>query len=166
MDAMARVAKFGAPDLFITMTCNPKWPEIQKAMSRIQQKHKISAADRPEVIARVFHVKMTVLIHDLTKNHIFGEVIGHQAVVEYQKRGLPHCHILLWLHPDDKPKTVEDYDRFVSAEIPDSRSHPILFELVKTHMVHLPCGPGSNCPCMVKNRCKAIFIFVERFNWS
>lgn len=115
MDAMSRVAAFGSPDLFITMTCNPKWEEIQQALSKVQQKRKISAADRPDIIARIFHIKMTVLIHDLTKKHIFGEVIAHQAVVEYQKRGLPHCHILLWLHSDDKPRTAEDYDRFVSA---------------------------------------------------
>ena len=157
MDAMTRVAKFGSPDLFVTMTCNPKWDEIQQSMSRIQQTHKISAADRPDILARVFHIKMTVLIHELTKKQIFGEVIAHQAVVEYQKRGLPHCHILLWLHPDDKPRTPEDYNRFVSAEIPDYRSHPLLFELVKAHMVHLPCGKDRACPCMVGKKCKAHF---------
>jgi len=27
-DAMSVVTKFGKPDLFITMTCNPKWKEI------------------------------------------------------------------------------------------------------------------------------------------
>jgi len=29
-DAMAIVSKFGKPDLFITMTCNPKWREIEE----------------------------------------------------------------------------------------------------------------------------------------
>jgi len=28
-DAMTYVRKYGSPDLFITMTCNPNWPEIQ-----------------------------------------------------------------------------------------------------------------------------------------
>jgi hypothetical protein len=28
-DSMAFVKKFEKPDLFITMTCNPNWPEIQ-----------------------------------------------------------------------------------------------------------------------------------------
>ena len=27
-DAMTIVAKYGKPDLFITITCNPAWPEI------------------------------------------------------------------------------------------------------------------------------------------
>jgi len=29
-DAMAIVNKFGKPNLFITMTCNPKWHEIEE----------------------------------------------------------------------------------------------------------------------------------------
>ncbi|KAJ9552743.1 hypothetical protein OSB04_016788 [Centaurea solstitialis] len=30
IDAMALVQKFGKPDLFLTLTCNPNWPEIKK----------------------------------------------------------------------------------------------------------------------------------------
>jgi hypothetical protein len=29
MDAMALVRKFGKPDIFLTMTCNPNWDEIK-----------------------------------------------------------------------------------------------------------------------------------------
>ena len=29
-DAMALIRKHGRPDLFITFTCNPKWPELCK----------------------------------------------------------------------------------------------------------------------------------------
>ena len=29
-DAMAIVSAMGKPDLFLTMTCNPKWREIQE----------------------------------------------------------------------------------------------------------------------------------------
>ena len=32
-DAMAIVRKFGKPTLFITMTCNPEWPEITKSLN-------------------------------------------------------------------------------------------------------------------------------------
>jgi hypothetical protein len=32
-DAMSLVRKYGKPDLFITMTCNPKWTEITGALS-------------------------------------------------------------------------------------------------------------------------------------
>jgi len=45
-DAMAIVAKFGKPDLFITMTCNPKWREIEENLLPGQQ-----ASDRPDICA-------------------------------------------------------------------------------------------------------------------
>ena len=38
--------------------------------------------------------------------------------MEYQKRGLPHAHILLWVAPETKVKP-EDIDLVISAEIPD-----------------------------------------------
>ena len=32
MDAMALPMRFNKPDLFVTMTCNPRWPEIKSAL--------------------------------------------------------------------------------------------------------------------------------------
>uniref|UniRef100_A0A182HLU7 Helitron helicase-like domain-containing protein n=1 Tax=Anopheles arabiensis TaxID=7173 RepID=A0A182HLU7_ANOAR len=45
--------------------------------------------------------------------------IVYEYVIEFQKRGLPHAHLLLILGDDDKPQTPDDYDKFVSAEISD-----------------------------------------------
>lgn len=92
-DAMALVRAFGKPDLFITMTCNPKWPEIKQALEPQQPEN-----DRPDLVARVFNMKLQALLHDLTKpKGLLGRVVAHVHVVEFQKRGLPHAHILLIL---------------------------------------------------------------------
>jgi hypothetical protein len=32
MDAMALVARYGRPDFFVNMTCNPYWPEITEQL--------------------------------------------------------------------------------------------------------------------------------------
>lgn len=61
-DSMAGVREFGKPDLFITMTCNPNWPEIQAELLPHQK-----AEDRPDIVARVFKLKKDALISDLTK---------------------------------------------------------------------------------------------------
>ena len=90
-DAMAIVRARGTPDIFITMTCNPDWPEIQNALLPSQTPN-----DRPDIVGRVFGLKLQMLLHDLRS--AFGRSVGLMAAVEWQKRGLPHAHILLILH--------------------------------------------------------------------
>lgn len=78
--------------------------------------------------------------------------------IEFQKRGLPHVHILLTLDSDDKITSIVDIDKFVSAEIPDLNEHPNLHELVKNHMVHGPCGSlNLKSSCMIDRKCSKDF---------
>ncbi|KDE03576.1 hypothetical protein MVLG_05961 [Microbotryum lychnidis-dioicae p1A1 Lamole] len=60
---MACVVKYGKPLLFITVTCNPEWPEIKAALGPNDQ-----ACNRPELIARAFESKLNRLCDD----DIFG----------------------------------------------------------------------------------------------
>ena len=99
-DAMSIVRLNGKPDLFITMTCNPNWPEIQDNLAESD-----SIANRPDLVARVFNLKLKNLLDELTKDNIFGQVAAWMHVIEFQKRGLPHAHILLILSSDFKPRT-------------------------------------------------------------
>ena len=78
--------------------------------------------------------------------------------VEYQKRGLPHAHILLFLHHDDKHPTAAEIDRIISAEIPDLNEEPLAYEAVKQYMVHGPCGSiNPKAGCMIENKCTKHF---------
>ena len=135
---------------FITFTCNPKWPEITKELLP----HQI-AANRPDLTARVFHIKLQELLKDLNANNWFGKVLAYVYVVEFQKRGLPHAHILLILAPEDKIHSVENYNTIVSAEIPDLTMHPFAYETVTTTMMHGPCGIlNPSAPCMENGVCQ------------
>lgn len=79
-------------------------------------------------------------------------------VIEFQKRGLPHVHMLIWLDPKDRPSNVEKIDELVSAEIPCKQSDPIAYEAVKNYMIHGPCGKDCTySPCMVKGKCMRHF---------
>ena len=148
-DAMAIVRHCGKPDLFITMTCNPLWPEITEAMFPNQ-----TVQDRPDLVARVFKLKLNVLLHDLTKDMVFGKVVGFIYVIEFQKRGLPHAHILLILDMQHKPHTSEDIDSMVCAEIPSQTAHPELYDTVVSFMLHGPCGTAKpTAPCMEDSKC-------------
>jgi ATP-dependent DNA helicase PIF1 len=73
-------------------------------------------------------------------------------------RGLPHAHILLIVHPDDKPRGPDDYDNIVCAELPNKDTHPELWGIVTRHMMHGPCGPlNPSCPCMEDQACTKKF---------
>ncbi|SGY77439.1 BQ5605_C005g03639 [Microbotryum silenes-dioicae] len=160
-DAMACVVKYGKPSLFITVTCNPEWPEIKAALGPNDK-----ACHRPDLIARVFEAKLNRLCDDVFGNKqragCFGVVLTHTHVIEYQKRGLPHAHILITLAPDDHPLSTEAIDKMISAEIPDPSRYPDLHETVTKHMLHGKCGGNSTQPCMEKDkygnpRCKRHF---------
>ncbi|AQK40678.1 hypothetical protein ZEAMMB73_Zm00001d024115 [Zea mays] len=150
MDAMALVRKFGKPDIFLTMTCNPNWDEIRRELLPGQ-----TPQDRPDLVVRVFHAKLQELKHRLTKQDILGKVRAYVYVVEFQKRGLPHAHFLLIMQRKYKLTCPEQYDLLISAEIP-SNKYPELRKMVIKHMMHGPCGSlNPNCPCTKgRNSCK------------
>ncbi|XP_021965954.1 uncharacterized protein LOC110861154 [Folsomia candida] len=152
-DAMAMVRKYGKPDLFITMTCNPKWIEIVENLEPGQ-----CSENRPDLVARVFNIKLKELLDDLQEKHIFGKVVGVVHVIEFQKRGLPHAHILLILEPSSKPSNTEIIDKIVCAEVPNAFDNPRLYQYVKSHMIHGPCGSKNMLsPCMDKSKCTKEF---------
>ena len=70
MDAMALCRWYGCPDLFLTITCNPKWPEI----ARYMREHNLQSTDRPDILSRVFKMKLDQLIKDVKELHLFGRI--------------------------------------------------------------------------------------------
>ena len=139
-NAMALIRRYGKPDLFLTVTCNINWKEIQENLEVGE-----SAFNRPDLCARVFKLKLKELMDDIIKNKIFGKIISNIQVIEFQKRGLPHAHILLILDKVDKPKTVDDYDKLVCAEIPNKKENPNLYETITRLNIHTPCSSKSSC---------------------
>jgi hypothetical protein len=71
-DGMAISAAVGFPDLFITFTCNPNWPEIRRLLAN----KNLKPQDRPDIISRVFKIKFDELMKDLTKKHLLGKVVA------------------------------------------------------------------------------------------
>nr|XP_027086482.1 uncharacterized protein LOC113708217 [Coffea arabica] len=150
IDAMSLVQRYGKPDIFITMTCNRMWKEIQDNL-----KYGEEAQDRHDLVSKVFRAKLELLKAEITKKKIFGEVAACVYVIEFQKRGLPHAHMLIILKPEYKPLNPEAYDMIVSAEIPDLAKQPHLHFLVMKHILHGPCDSlKKNNICMKDGVCK------------
>ncbi|XP_019086315.1 PREDICTED: uncharacterized protein LOC104720511 [Camelina sativa] len=157
-DAMAICRTFGNPDLFITMTANPNWEEIKE---HLQCCGNFMPNDRPDLESLVFKMKLEALVADLWDGDFFGEAKSRQKpvrnnntnapkihiavvyTIEFQKRGLPHAHILVWLRDDMRNPTNTDIDKIISAEIPDENNDPEGYQLVEQFMTHGPCGKDN-----------------------
>jgi len=143
--AVAIAKAHGKCSYFITMTANASWKEITENLCYCQ-----TSADRADLVLRVFRAKLSHLIAFLDDGFL-GKSTARIWVQEYQGRDLPHAHILLWIAPDQRPSTPDDFDRVVCSEIPDESREPHLHDLVLRHMIHRPCDgsamPVEKCSC-------------------
>ena len=85
-------------------------------------------------------------MQDLKTGGVLVKVVAHMHVVEFQKRGLPHIHILIILADQDRRITPELVDSIVVAEIPpdpedtddpnEAEERRRLRDIVLTNMIH------------------------------
>ena len=79
------------------------------------------------------------------------QVLGYTYVIEFQKRGLPHAHMLLILA--DAPRTPDEYDKYVCAELCDA-STPAKKRLQTLQLKHMVC-------CV--NVCGELCVFIVNY---
>lgn len=85
------------------------------------------------------------MLNDAKKNSVLGSTVADSHIIEFEKRGLPHMHLLLILCDDDK---IGGLNTIVCAELHDPTNENGLLEIVKATMIHRPCGvmnPNSSC---------------------
>jgi hypothetical protein len=165
-NALVIASELEAPTVFITLTCNQTWPEIQEALLPGQ-----TAFDRPDVVCRVFKARLEAFLNNLNEGKYFdtldenGDVLIRREVVymmysiEYQNRGLPHAHIIVKLRyaPDlsDPAACSRFVDEFLTCEMPvvdemssedDIRYHKI----VDKNLVH-NCVRNAVNGCLDEN---------------
>lgn len=126
-DSLALAAQYGPPTFFITMTCNPTWPEIVSQLCPGQTHTHV-----PLIVVRVFKQKLRrleQLLSSMFPNA--GHIVYFIHSIEFQKRGLPHAHILVKYSSDCvSPSAI---DAVVSAELPTDPTDRLL---VEQHMMH------------------------------
>jgi hypothetical protein len=146
-DALAVARSYGQPTFFITFTCNPNWPEITAHLRNGQ-----SWQDAPLVVARVFKGHLTRFQDALkTAFPAAGKIEYFISRIEFQKRGLPHCHMLIRY---ENTPSLRDVDAVVSAEVPTSTMDTELVRDFMTHR-HPAHGPlGSYCDPKNTGKCR------------
>nr|GEW56130.1 DNA helicase [Tanacetum cinerariifolium] len=145
LDALTICRPLGNPQYFITFTCNVKWPEIKRYMARHPG---LTSSDRAEIVCRVFEQKVNDFIRFLKLKKPFGYMTAFLYKIKFQKRGLLHCHMLLWVSSRSKITDACQIDDYISAKILDPAYDPRGYKVVTELMMHRPCGvanPGAAC---------------------
>jgi hypothetical protein len=160
-DSMCLVTHFNKSDLFMTFTTNPKWEEVTAALFTDQ-----TVVNKPDIIARVFRAKLKDLINQIRNGEIFGIVPALIYTIKYQKRGLSHTHIIIFLaggHVFSEPETI---DNLIRAELPNRALNPnrSLTEIMKQVIIHGLYGSlKPNAIYMKKAHANASLTYSKQF---
>ena len=159
-DALSIVRVHGSFSFFVTITCHASHSDILSNIFPGQ-----SAANRPDIMSRVFKLQMKEFLDDLFHKNVLGTAIAWVYNFEQQMRRLWHAHISLKVAENI---SVDMLDCLITCEIPDPEEDPELYNLVAMFMVHGPCGSfNKSCPCMVENKDKKLacrFGYPKPFN--
>jgi Helitron helicase-like domain at N-terminus len=139
-DSMAIVRHSGRPNLFITFTTNPDWDEITQELLTDEDEVRMQTwRDRPDLVARVFRLKLKAMLQELRHGHIFDKHVASFYSVEFQKCGLPHAHILLFLAREDQidiPQRIDEVTR-LKCPIPTTTLNSIISSLNESDLILL-----------------------------
>ena len=127
-DVLAMVRQLGIPTWFFTVSAaDMQWPDVIQTIARQygtelsdSDVQNLSFADRtmwlrsnPVTAARQFQYRLELMFKDILKSnaHPLGEIIDYVIRIEFQARGSPHAHTLLWVK--NAPKLDLDSDEVV-----------------------------------------------------
>ncbi|XP_055680639.1 uncharacterized protein LOC129788528 [Lutzomyia longipalpis] len=176
---LAMVRQLGKPHLFLTITCSEMHcPELLQNLAKQSGKKlsptesmNLEKADRtlmiqndPVSCVRYFSNKSKNLMKMLTidpnekpgKCGPFGDnfVIDYFERVEFQMRGSPHMHILLWCkdipdfdqnNPESVEKTIKFIDKIATCKYKDPKKFPLIKRQMHRHSETCYKGKRKRC---------------------
>lgn len=77
-DSMSITCFFRYPDIFETMTANPRWREISEFLMEGQ-----ASKDCRDLIAHMFKIKKKSLLHDILHLKILRDVVEHVHTIKF-----------------------------------------------------------------------------------
>ena len=135
-DSLRVMQVCGTPAFFVTMTCSNESArglcEAAWHGSRCETPGDCNCQDMPEMGVKVFRAQVEQLVSD-ARNGCFGPYQAHCYAIEFQKRGLPHVHMLVWTK-DTRSVRDTRIDSIIAAEA--SRESDIVFTLQMEKMLH------------------------------
>ena len=162
------VRESGSPTLFLTFSCAeydcPHITKYLRKVNNVQDSYPIGklCAEDPISVSRKFSQKFhdffnTVII----KGKVLGMVSHYFFKKEYQARGAPHYHVVLWIQDapviqqDPEQEVLKWIQERITCRIPDEATNPELHHLVTKYQMH-------KCSTYCKRRRKFKGAFITR----
>ena len=136
------IREYKLPSLFITLTAaETKWTHLKDILKSTDNKNTIPTNRPLHTTLHFTHRKKELWNHVWKKpaNSNWGNLIHFFERVEFQNRGAPHTHSILWV---EKSITEMITENLIRSDLPDSNLEPELYQLVLSHQIHT-CNPNK-----------------------
>ena len=172
LEVLAMIKQLGLPTFFITLSCaDLRWHELIEIIYKLNEGdiltdydiHSMNYFDKtkilnsnPVLLARHFQYRVEVFFKEIVSDGPLGKIKYYAIRVEFQVRGNPHIHSLVWvtgapiLSTTSEDEYVAFIDNIIKCELPNPQERPRLFELVRTYQTHShskSCRKYKNMEC-------------------
>ena len=168
------IREWGSPTFFLTFSCaeyeSPDITEFLRKVNDVPPSYNIGklCVEDPVSVSKKFSQKFHAFFRRvILKGQVLGIVDHFYWKKEYQNRGAPHYHVLVWIRDapvidrDDPEKVLDWIQDRITCHIPDEQGSPDLHRLVIRYQLH-KCSKY----CRRRKRCgKTAFITRCRFGF-
>jgi DNA replication protein DnaC len=167
-DVLGMIRQLGLPTWFLTLSAaDMQWPDVIQTIARQygtilteEDVKSMSFEDKskwlrqnPVTAARHFQYRLNTFFQMFLKSnaHPLGELVDYAIRIEFQARGSPHAHTILWIK--DAPKLGVDsdedvcnfIDQYISCSTPDDAELAHLVLKVQKHRHSATCRRNGHC---------------------
>ena len=168
-ELLAMIRQLGTPTWFFTLSAaDMKWPEVIQTIAR--QYGKIYTDEdvanmcfeerskwlrqNPVTAARHFQYRLDTFFQEFLKStaHPLGEIVDEAIRIEFQNRGSPHAHCVLWVKNTPKFGVDPDQvvcnfiDKYIACSIPNEECKlKELVLMVQQHKHATYCKRNGQC---------------------
>ena len=173
-DLFAMIRQLGVPTWFCSFSAaDARWIDLLHYLAdyhKMPRKSKYTwnetnflLKSNPVMVARIFDRRFRAFMKELilSKCQALGEVSDYFYRVEFQKRGSPHIHMVVWIKnapkygENSEEQVVKFIDKYISCEMPEEKKDPILYEIINKVQTHSKLHSKS---CKRRNKiCRFLF---------
>ena len=168
-ELLAMIRTLGIPTWFLTLSAaDMKWPEVIQSIAKqygtiyteqevLELPWRLKSMwlrSNPVTPARMFQYRLDAFVITFLKSSAqpIGEVIEYVIRIEFQARGSPHAHTLIWIKDAPKLGYADEadvkafIDKYISCSLPDDDQElRALVEGLQIHRHSPTCRQKGSC---------------------